>query len=61
MYTYVEELTINGTKTNYTNIKSLITKLTFDNQYTNFTQNGKSLKDQPVQKMRRVDVAPKKD
>lgn len=61
MYTHVEELTINGTKTNYINVKSLMTKLTFNNQYTNFTQNGKLLKDQPVQKMRRVDVAPKKD
>ena len=61
LHTYVEEMTINGTKTNYTNVKSLITELTFSNQYTNFTQNGKRLKDQPVQKMRRVDVAPKKD
>ena len=61
IYTYVEELTINGTKTNYTNVKTLVNELTFNNQYTNFTQDGKSLKDQPVQKMRRVDVAPKKD
>ena len=61
LHTYVEEMTINGTKTNYTNVKSLITELTFSNQYTNFTQNGKRLKDQPVQKMRRVDVAQKKD
>ena len=56
MYTYVEELTVNGTKTNYTNVKKIISSLEFSNQYTNFNQNGKRLKDQPVQKMRRVDV-----
>ena len=56
MYTYVEELTVNGTKTNYTNVKKIISSLEFNNQYTNFNQNGKRLKDQPVQKMRRVDV-----
>ena len=61
IYTHVEELTINGTKKNYTNVKTLVNELSFNNQYTNFIQNGKSIKDQPVQKMRRVDVAPKKD
>ena len=61
IYTYVEELTINGTKTNYVNVKTMLNNLTFNNQYTNFSQNGKLLKDQPIQKMRRVDILPKKD
>ena len=61
IYTHVEELTINGTKTNYTNVKTLVNELSFNNQYTNFIQNGKSIKDQPVQNMRRVDVSRKKD
>jgi hypothetical protein len=53
VYIHVEELTINGTKTNYTNVKTLANDSTIKNQYINFMQNGKALKDQPMQTMRR--------
>ena len=56
IHTHIEELTINGTKTTYTNVKNILSEIEFNNQYTNFNQNGKRIKDQPVQKMRRVDV-----
>ena len=61
IYVYTEELTINGTVTKYTTIRRPAENNNLESQYIDFIQNGKPLKDQPLRKMRRIDVAPKKD
>ena len=54
VYVYTEEMTINGTKTNYTTVRKVADNLTIESQYINFIQNGKPLEDQPMRKLRRV-------
>ena len=56
IYVYTEELTINGTVTNYTTVRRPAENNILESQYIGFIQNGKPLKDQPLRKMSRTDV-----
>ena len=49
------------TVTKYTTVRRPTENNNLESQYIDFIQNGKPLKDQPRRKMRRIDVAPKKD
>ena len=52
---HVEELTINGTHTRYTDEFRMVNNKTFESQFVNISQNGKVIANQSKRKMKRVD------
>ena len=51
---HVEELTINGTHTTYTNEFRILNKNTFQSQFIDINQGGKSIENHPNRKFKRV-------
>ena len=52
---HVQELTINGTHTRYTDEFRMVNNKTFESQIVNISQNGKVIANQSKRKMKRVD------
>jgi hypothetical protein len=51
---HIEELTINGTHTTYTNELRILNKNTFQSQFIDINQGGKSIENHPKRNFKRV-------